>query len=112
MEEILTFLIFIMGLITVFLSLVVASSFSKYKKNLTGRPKRLSSSISYQLIGEAIIGSGTLLFAAAAHYGWLEDLGGNTQSAIRFIMFFATSATTLHLWRTLKTIESSLHKDE
>ena len=75
---------------------------------MAGRSKRISRAISWQLVGEAIIGLGTLLFATAAHYDWLKDWPEAVQSSIRFLMFFATSATTWHLLKRLRDIEDDL----
>lgn len=101
--------IFFLGSTTVILSLLVAYYFFKYKRKLTGKAQKLSSSIGFQLIGEAVIGLGTLTFAVGAHFGFLDYWSTSAQSAIRFTMFFATSATTLHLLRTLKKIEDNEH---
>jgi hypothetical protein len=100
-----TGIILILGLLTVGLSLTVAMKFYSYTKKLDGKSEKLSFSIFYQLIGEATIGFGTLLFAAAAHFDWLQEIGGPIQSTMRFIMFLAASATTWHLLRTLKKME-------
>lgn len=60
----------------------------------------------WQLAGEAVIGLGTLVFASAAHVGVLPDWPIEVQSGIRFIMFFATSITTVHLYRTILKIQT------
>jgi uncharacterized membrane protein len=104
MNDFLTFIIFVLGLITVVLSVIVSFKFNYYKKHLTGSARRLSSAVSWQLIGEAIIGFGTLIFAAAAFFDVLQHWSIELQSSLRFAMFFATSLTTIHLFRTLKTI--------
>ena len=105
MLEIITFFIFLLGIFTVGLSVIVAIRFYSYQKNLTGNARFLSSAISWQLIGEAVIGLGTLTFSAAAYYEVLPDWDMGIQSGIRFVMFFATSATTAHLLRVLSHIE-------
>jgi hypothetical protein len=87
-----------MGLVTVILSLVVAHQFKGSSKGLEGRSKRLSTAIAWQLLGEATIGFGTLIFATAAHFGWLSGWSVELQSSLRFVMFLATSVTTIHLW--------------
>jgi hypothetical protein len=102
-----TSIIFALGLITVVLSVMVAGKFRKYSKDLDGHSNKLSSAISWQLVGEAVIGFGTLIFATAAHFEWLNDWSIETQSSLRFVMFLATSATTIHLWRTLSKGEGN-----
>jgi hypothetical protein len=101
----LTSTIFTLGLLTVVLSIVVASKFKAYSKDLAGQSNRLSTAISWQLAGEAVIGFGTLIFAAAAHFGWLDHWSIQVQSCLRLVMFLATSLTTVHLWQTLSKTE-------
>jgi hypothetical protein len=100
--SIITLLIFILGLITVILSAVVAKNFSRYSNNLEGHSRNLSRAISWQLVGEAVIGLGTLVFATAAHFGSLAHWPIEAQSALRFVMFTATSVTTIHLWSVIR----------
>ena len=95
------FLIVIMGLATVILSIWAAVVFFR-ASSISRNQRKLSTALAWQLIGEAIIGGGTLLFAVAAYYGFLQNLGGDIQSTIRLSMFAATSGTTLHLIRTLR----------
>jgi predicted membrane protein len=90
-----------MGVMTVTLSVLVAFKFSRYRANLKGGALHLSSAISLQLIGEAIIGFGTLIFSLAAYLGVLDSWSLEIQSLLRFVMFLATSITTWHLLRTL-----------
>jgi hypothetical protein len=100
-----TSIIFTLGLLTVVLSIVVASKFKAYSRDLAGQSNRLSTAISWQLVGEAVIGFGTLIFATAAHFGWLDHWSIEVQSCLRLVMFLATSLTTLHLWQTLSKTE-------
>ena len=103
-----TAMIFGMGIATVVLSAWVAIVFSRQHKNTKpGNSKRLTFALKWQLIGEAIIGLGTLIFATAAHFNWLPDWSSNLQSAIRFVMFAATSLTTFHLWQTMRHISEN-----
>lgn len=101
----LTTIIFVLGLITVVLSGVVAAKFSKYSRSLDGHTHNLSRALSWQLVGEAVIGLGTLVFATGAHFGWLSGWSIEVQSTLRFIMFTATSITTLHLWYVVTRID-------
>mgnify|MGYP003644160324 CR=1 FL=1 len=100
----LTLLITILGLVTVFLSVKVALKFRNYTSNLIGDSKGLTKALSLQLWGEAIIGLGTLVFAILAHLNMLSGISDDTQSLIRLLMFFATSTTTLHLSRIVSKI--------
>lgn len=93
----LTLLIFVLGLATVMLSGFVAYRFWWHHRNLTGDGKNLSVALFAQLVGEAIIGAVTLVFAAMAWSGKLASVAVEYQSALRFIAFAATSLTTLHL---------------
>lgn len=94
-----------MGTATVVLSIVVAYLFCQQARGLgRGDSWRLSNALSWQLCGEAIIGMGTLTFSFAAHKGWLNEWSIELQSALRFLMFLATSLTTLHLYITIKRI--------
>ena len=102
--NLLTLSIFVMGLVTVVISLVVAYKFNYFKNHLEGKPKKLAKAVAWQLLGEAIIGLGTLIFASAAFFGVLSSWSVEIQSALRFVMFFATSVTTVHLMLTLKKL--------
>ena len=103
--EIITTLIFILGIMTVILSIVASFKFCGYRRKLEGSSKRLSNAISWQLAGEAVIGLGTLVFATAAHYEVLPHMSVEIQSLLRFVMFTATSLTTLHLMLVLIKME-------
>lgn len=93
----LTLTIILLGTLTVLLSLFAAREFMRAAERIKGSNYDLASAISWQLWGESVIGAGTLLFATAAHYGWLEYWSAETQNNIRLVMFAATSITTLHL---------------
>ena len=102
-----TLSIFIMGAATVILSLWVASFFAKQKTKVkTNEGWRLSKALRFQLIGEAIIGWGTLMFAMAAHFGCLSSWSVYVQSGLRFTMFAATSITTIHLFMVVKSLSN------
>jgi len=102
--NIITAAIFLMGVATVALSLAAAAIFQAHQKKAAGASKKLSVALKWQLVGESIIGLGTVLFSCAAHFGWLDFWSEEFQSSIRFTMFFATSTTTLHLVRTVNRI--------
>lgn len=98
-----TLFITILGAATVLVSIIVAFKFGKSQFN--GRAYSLSRAIKWQLLGEAVIGLGTLAFALAAHYGMLGNFSDQQQSLLRFIMFTATSITTIHLWCVVVKLE-------
>jgi hypothetical protein len=105
-----TLINFILGVVTVVLSIAVALMFfARGVQFGPGRNKRFSYALTAQLIGESIIGFGTLVFAVAAHYGWLDNWSEETQSSIRLVMFLATSITTVHLYRTIVRIQDGSH---
>ena len=89
--------IFALGLLTVYLSIFACIRFNNFRKGISKTASSLSAAISYQLAGEAIIGIGTLIFATAEFTGWSVDWDYGFKSFLRFVMFFATAATTLHL---------------
>ena len=104
-DSLFTCAIFFLGAVTVILSIIVSHKFTRYCTR--SHSSQLATAVAWQLAGEAVIGLGTLLFAGAAHLGALPDWPQWVQSWIRFIMFTATSTTTLHLFFTLKRIEMS-----
>jgi hypothetical protein len=103
----LTPFIVILGVATVVLSLVVAFRFScsRSRSQSSGDSEDLTMALSWQLVGEAVIGFGTLIFAIFAHFNLLGGISDEIQSLIRLLMFAATSLTTIHLWRTVKRLQ-------
>jgi hypothetical protein len=97
----------VLGVATVSLSVAVGFIFFQKSKNLKNTNKALTLALSWQLMGEATIGFGTLIFAMAAHTGYLDSWSTSLQSVIRLIMFLATSATTWHLYMTIKKIREA-----
>lgn len=101
--ETLTMLIMLLGITTVILSTWAAYVF--FRTHTRNRlAELLSSALGWQLVGEAIMGYCTLAFATAAFTGALSDWSVEWQCALRFVMFFATAATTYHLVRTIKRL--------
>ena len=94
----LTTSIIVMGVATIILSIHVAYRFFVQSQSLHGDGRRLTKSIMFQLIGESLLGIGTLSFAVAAHLDQLPHFSSTSASTIRFLMFFASSATTIHLY--------------
>jgi hypothetical protein len=99
-----TFIIVLLGSLTVVLSVVVATSFRNYSKH-SGISFKLAHAIKWQLAGEAVIGLGTLAFAILSYFDLLGSVSTFEQSMIRLIMFVATSFTTLHLWWIVNTLK-------
>ena len=103
----LTLTIILLGTLTVLLSLFAAKEFLRRADELSERAGSLSRAISWQLWGESVIGAGTLLFAAAAHFGFLNTWSPEFQNLLRLIMFSATSLTTLHLCLVIRKIKKA-----
>lgn len=100
-DYLMTFFIFVLGTITVVLSISVSFKFAKYKRAIHGKPSKLSNAVAWQLFGEAVIGLGTLVFSIAAFLGELQHWDIKVQSTLRLVMFLATGLTTIHLHNTL-----------
>jgi hypothetical protein len=101
--ETLTLTIMILGSATVGLSIWAAYVFL-HTQTRSRLADLLSKALGWQLIGESVLGMGTLVFSVAAYTGVLEGWSIEMQSALRFVMFFATAATTFHLVRTIKRL--------
>ena len=99
-----TLAIMLMGMLTVVLSIYAGIVFYRFSNSSPNGKARLSGALMWQLYGEAVLGLGTVIFAAAAHNGSLPDWPLAAQSVLRFAMFLATSVTTMHLVRTIKTL--------
>lgn len=104
LQNLLTLAILILGLVTVVISVAVARKFHYHSKTSGGDSRRLSVALALQLWGEALLGVGTLTFAIAAHFGWIDHWDIYVQSALRCGMFLASGVTTVHLSRTLARI--------
>ena len=100
MIDTLTLLIVLMGASTVVLSVYVAYKFRQQARKLNNGSKKLSRALMWQLIGEALLGAGTLWFAVMAYTGKLPDVPVFVQSMVRVFIFSATSLTTIHLYLT------------
>ena len=103
----LTSSIIVMGVATVVLSVHVAFHFYSQSKRLGGDGRRLTNGLMFQLLGESLLGLGTLSFAVAAHLDMLPHFSSFTASSIRFLMFFASSATTIHLYNVTTRMNSN-----
>ena len=102
----LTLIIILLGTLTVLLSLFAARELMQKSEEIQGSAGDLSKAISWQLWGESVIGAGTLLFAAAAHYGWIKSWSPDLQNTIRLVMFVATSITTMHLCAVIHRLKN------
>lgn len=101
----LTLVTFILGVATCVLSVVVSISFWRREHGLRSGSRQLTAALKWQLIGEAIIGLGTLVFATAAFLGVLSSWSTESHSVLRIAMFIATSVTTLHLYRVVRRLQ-------
>jgi len=100
MTDSLTFFIVLLGLATVVLSIFVALQFRKQARHLKGGGFHLSRSLMWQLIGEGVLGLGTLAFSILAYMNKLDNVPVYAQSILRLLMFTVTSLTTVHLYLT------------
>ena len=107
MTAFLTFITFILGAMTCLLSIHVAVSFWNKEHYLPKTASQLTSALKWQLVGEAVIGAGTLLFAWASFTGELSHWSINQMSALRIVMFIATSVTTLHLFSVVQRLHDA-----
>ena len=106
-EHILTLLIVLMGALTVLLSITVALRFAGKAGGSGVGGSQLSRALSWQLYGESVIGMGTLVFALAEWSGHLSGWSATVSSSLRFLMFAATSTTTLHLFLVIRRLSKS-----
>lgn len=102
MDGFVTFFIFLMGMITVSLSVYACVCFNRFRCGLSEDAGSLSGALSWQLMGESVIGLGTLIFSIAEWTGYLAFWSVELKSFVRFVMFLATSITTFHLVKVLK----------
>jgi hypothetical protein len=100
----LTALIVSLGITTVVLSVWVGLKFKSHSNEMREDAGQLTSAISWQLFGEATISLVTLAFALGAHYDVLINVSEFAQSSLRFLAFFATSATTIHLYIVVRKL--------
>ena len=105
MTTTLTYMIVLLGAATVTLSVYVAVRFFVKHIKMRGDGRRLTGALVFMLVGEAILGLGTLAFAIAAHTGHLPHIPIQVQSAARLVMFAATSITTLHLFMVIMNLD-------
>ena len=104
-QETTTFIIFAMGALTVFLSLWVAIVFRRQWHRMRGDGKVLGKAIYFQLLGEFIMAAGTLVFSVLAWQDVLKNVSVEVQSSLRFVMFFATAATTFFLHQVVTKLD-------
>lgn len=106
MIDSITAFIFALGVATVALSLYACCQFEKFRKQLSRDADRLSHALSWQLVGESVIGAGTLVFAFGEWAGLVDGWSVETKSTLRFVMFLFTAVTTFHLVRTLRALKN------
>ena len=107
MTGLLTLITFILGAATCLLSVHVAVSFWNKEHYLPGASRQLTRALKWQLMGEAVIGAGTLIFAWASFTGELAHWSVAQMSTLRIIMFVATSLTTLHLFHVVQRLNNA-----
>ena len=90
-------MIALLGSATVALSAYVAISFFVKHITMRGDGRRLTRALTWMVLGELVLGVGTLCFAVLAHTGHLPMIPVEIQSIAILIMFGATSLSTLHL---------------
>lgn len=100
MIDYLTLLIVLLGTSTVVLSIFVAAKLKKQARHLHGGSKKFTKALMWQLIGEALLGAGTLAFAVLAYLNLLPAVPVVVQSAMRLFIFSASGLTTIHLYLT------------
>ena len=101
----LTFLIVVFGIATVVLSVFVAYKFKQQAQQLQNGSRKLSKALAFQLIGEAVLGGGTTVFAVLAYMELLPSVPVFIQSMIRLFLFSVTALTTIHLYLVTQRIE-------
>jgi hypothetical protein len=100
----LTFMITLLGSATVGLSAFVAVRFFIQHITMRGDGKRLTRALTWMVLGELVLGVGTLCFAILAHTQHLPMIPVEVQSIARLIMFGCTAASTLHLFMVISTL--------
>jgi hypothetical protein len=98
-------MIVLMGAATVALSGFVALRFFIKHVTMRGDGRRLTGALTFMLLGELILGLGTLCFAVAAHTGHLPMIPVEVQSLARLLMFGATSLSTFHLYLVISQFD-------
>ena len=99
-----TLFIALLGLITVIISGYIASEFFLVRRNLDPGVESLAGDLAWQLVGEAVMGLGTLAFALGAHFELLQYWPEWVQSSIRLAMFSVTAITSIRLLLTVRRI--------
>ena len=100
----LTFMIVLLGSATVALSAYVAASFFIRHITMRGDGRRLTRALTWMVLGELVLGVGTLCFAVLAHTGHLPMIPVEVQSIARLIMFGCTALSTLHLFVVISNL--------
>ena len=101
----LTFMITLLGSATVALSGYVAVRFYIQHITMKGASRRLTRALTWMVLGELVLGVGTLCFAVLAHTQHLPMIPVEVQSIARLLMFGATSLSTLHLFMVISRLD-------
>lgn len=89
----------IFGIGTVFLSLLLAYKFYK-------SPSDLGLALAFMLVGEAFIGATTVFFALSSAMAVYNIMSPWEAMLLRWVIFFAAAGTSIHLFRTISSIQS------
>lgn len=90
----------VMGLATVYCSVIAAMEFKRAADTESRDGRRMSWALFAQLLGEGFMGFVTTVFALLALVGVLDGVPELTQTMMRYSMFLATAVTTIHLRNT------------
>ena len=82
----------------VFISVVLAMRFRRVKQ-------KLSRALSLQLLGEAIVGLVTVIFACTSWLGLYKNLAPEFVLLLRLVIFSVAAITSINLYRRVKELE-------
>jgi len=88
-----------LGVASVCLSLVIALRFRRIKM-------RLSNALVLNLLGEAVVGLSTIVFALASFFDMYADLSIATVTSLRWIIFLGNVLPSVLLLRAVGEIEN------
>lgn len=99
--KILEALIIMFGMGCVSLSMILAYRFKRVKAEL-------SRALSYQLIGEAIVGFVTVAFALTSWLDMYSSLDPQVVLLMRIVIFGTAAGTSINLYRKVKQTENNV----
>jgi len=89
----------IFGLFCVGISIVLSYRFKRIKL-------ALSRALAFQLIGEAMVGLVTVIFAITSWLNLYSHLSPEIVLVMRFVIFGTASATSINLYKKVKQVEN------